>query len=163
MPDCARSAASGELTGVASIYGSAIPDPCLLTPCGLLRAHDTTMQPDNMQHPCDAPSWSSVIDKAKLVYAVGWYNAQHNVANVSAKDHLIGSSPSFCQAVNLSQQPVRSKSYALLDSAHRTSLPIRVCIDFTTASGRRKAHGRQWDMGVPADRLGLQRLPRLVR
>ena len=58
-----------------------------------------------MQHPCDAPSWSSVVDKAKLVYAVGWYNAQHNVANVSAKDHLIGSSPSFCQAVNLSQQP----------------------------------------------------------
>jgi hypothetical protein len=63
-----------------------------------------------MQHPCDAPSWSSVVDRAKLVYAVGWYNAQHNVANVSAKDHLIGSSPSFCQAVNLSQQPVRSKS-----------------------------------------------------
>lgn len=59
-------------------------------------------------HSCSSPSWSAVIDKAKLVYAVGWYNAQHNVANVSAADHVIGSSPSFCQAVNLSQQAVRA-------------------------------------------------------
>ncbi len=59
-------------------------------------------------HPCSSPSWSTVIDKTKLVYAVGWYTAQHNIANVSSGDHVIGSEPSFCQAVNLSQQMVRA-------------------------------------------------------
>lgn len=65
-------------------------------------------------HSCASPSWSTVIDKAKLVYAVGWYNAQHNVVNISAGDHVIGSSPSFCQAVNLSQQQVRAASQVVL-------------------------------------------------
>lgn len=67
-----------------------------------------------------------MIDKAKLVYAVGWYNAQHNIANASTADHVIGSSPSFCQAVNLSQQTVRAakcrahSSVALIHHARLT-------------------------------------------
>ena len=46
-----------------------------------------------------------VIDKSKLVYAVGWFNAQHNLQNISKADHVIGSSPSFCQAASLAQHP----------------------------------------------------------
>ena len=46
-----------------------------------------------------------MIDKSKLVYAVGWFNAQHNLQNISKADHVIGSSPSFCQAASLAQHP----------------------------------------------------------
>lgn len=53
------------------------------------------------------------------MYAVGWYSAQHNVVNVSAGDHVIGSSPSFCQAVNLSQQQVRAIPQVVLYQVQR--------------------------------------------
>lgn len=53
-------------------------------------------------HPCAALPWSSVVPKGKLVYAVGWYNMQHNIHNITARDKL-GSSPSFCATLPLSQ------------------------------------------------------------
>lgn len=34
-------------------------------------------------HACTVQPWSSVIPKAKLVYAVGWFNSQHNIKNDS--------------------------------------------------------------------------------
>jgi len=68
--------------------------PTILLACGL--HHSKSLRHDRC---------GQVIDKSKLVYAVGWFNAQHNLQNISKADHVIGSSPSFCQAASLAQHP----------------------------------------------------------
>lgn len=51
--------------------------------------------------PCAVDSWSAVVPKEKLVYAVGWYNLQRNLKNSrSAHDPVLGGSPSFCATVH---------------------------------------------------------------
>ena len=51
--------------------------------------------------PCAVAPWSAVVPKQKLVYAVGWYNMQHNLKHPTARDTKLGSSPSFCATVPL--------------------------------------------------------------
>ena len=51
------------------------------------------------------PPWSVVVPRSKLIYAVGWYNAQHNLLNATKRDPHLGSSPSFCSTVPLAAYP----------------------------------------------------------
>eukprot|EP01051_Picozoa_sp_SAG22_P011606 SAG22_NODE_1133_length_5415_cov_2.124153_1_plen_392_part_10 len=57
--------------------------------------------------PCAVQSWSAVVPKAKLVYAVGWFNSQHNIKNDSGvrPPPPYGYQPSFCQAAALAKAP----------------------------------------------------------
>ena len=91
-------------------------------------------------HPCTIVPWSSVVPKTKLIYAVGWYETQHNLLHPAARDTHIGTEPSFCSTVPLAQYKGVQKT---LDASgtwvfdrqdQQTGACVRVCVRPATHS-----------------------------
>jgi hypothetical protein len=108
--NCAPNPKSAALpAGVADVCGGI--NPMQTVAYAVNGSHTTntacTAHPGNeAATACAVSSWgAAAIPKHKLVFAVGWYSAQHNLGNPAAHDVHIGSQPSFCATVPLAEYP----------------------------------------------------------